>query len=149
MIKKIVASSAAVLMLALAVPAFAGGAHCSGGKSAMAWNGACLQRTASGAVSVAEVAAGSPAAKAGLKAGDIVLAVNGKELSGGKCAASCSAGASCAPGSQVTYTVRRDGAKKDLKFTLVPMPEAATQKYASREGAFDATLAAMVLPAAR
>ena len=123
MIKRIVASSAAVLLLAFAVPALAGGDHCGGAKgakSAMAWGGACLQRTATGAV----------------------LAVNGKQIGSSECSAS-----QCTSGSQVTYTVQRGTSKKNVKFTLVPMPDAAAQKFASREGSFDATLAAMVLPA--
>src|SRR5580765_5771290 len=114
------ASAAAAFALAVSVPAFAGGGHCSGGdasasassceghsaKSA-AWAGAWLERTASGTVTVAEVAKGSPAAKAGLKSGDVVLAVNGYDLSDSEARAECASKASCKVGSTVTYAVQR------------------------------------------
>lgn len=149
MYKRIIASSAAVLVLALAVPAFAGGAHCSGSQGATAWAGACLQRSANGAVTVAEVAAGSPAAKAGLKSGDVVVAVNGNRLADAKERSMCSASGECTAGSQVTYTVRRGSATREVKFKLVPMPSNARDKFAQRDGSFDPALAALVLPAAK
>ena len=80
------------LALAIAVPALAGGANCGshataatanasescvGKTKSAAWAGACLQRTATGRVTVADVAKGSSAARSGLKTGDIALAVNG------------------------------------------------------------------------
>jgi S1-C subfamily serine protease len=83
------ASAAAVFAFAVVAPAFAGGSACMGhgasaadahyscsGKSA-AWSGAWLERSASGKVTVAEIAKGSPAGRSGLKSGDVVLAVNG------------------------------------------------------------------------
>ena len=80
--KRLSASFAAVLTLALAVPAFAGGANCAGSSSASvtanksscsdkasasntAWAGAWLERSSSGKVTVAHVAKNSPAHRAG------------------------------------------------------------------------------------
>lgn len=152
--KKFVASSAVLAVaLALAVPAFAGGDHCGAmkGASTSAWAGACLQRAESGAVTVAQVAPGSPAAKAGLRSGDIVTAVNGVKLASGKeCAASASCGAgSCSVGSKVTYTVQRDGARKDIAVRLVKMPADAASRWAAQDARYDATLAALVAPATK
>ncbi|MFN8587156.1 MAG: PDZ domain-containing protein [Candidatus Eisenbacteria bacterium] len=152
--RKIVVSLLAVAALACAVPAFAGGDHCSGAKSATAWGGACLQRSADGALSVAEVAAGSPAARAGLKAGDIVVAVNGKRVANAKESGACSmsassCAASCTAGAQMTYTVRRGTATKDVKLKLVPMSGDAAERFANRGGVHDAQYAALVIPATK
>jgi len=158
--KKIVSASAvAVLALAMSVPALAGGSHCSGdastaaakdascaGMKSAAWAGAWLQRSASGTVTVAEVAKGSPAAKAGLKSGDEVVAVNGYDLSDSESRAMCASKASCTVGSTVTYTVNRAGSTKNLKLKLEKMPATATERYASREASFDPMLATVVMP---
>jgi S1-C subfamily serine protease len=156
------ASLGAVLAMVIAVPAFAGGAHC-GSKSASvttasnaschdkaesaAWAGAWLQRSNSGAVTVAEVAKNSPAAKSGLKAGDVVLAVNGYDLSNAKDAAMCASKAECSVGSTVAYTVQRGRSTKSIKVKLEKMPEHAATRFANRQASFDPALAAMVIPA--
>jgi S1-C subfamily serine protease len=159
--KMLSASAAAVFALAVAVPAFAGGAHCSGeakttsvitadaqgscaGKSA-AWAGVWLERSASGTVTVADIAKGSPAAKSGLKRGDVVLAVNGYDLADSEARAACASKAECNVGSAVTYTVQRGRSTKDLKFKLAKMPANPTGRYASRQSSFDPTFAALVI----
>ena len=151
MLKKIVASTSAVLAVAALVtlPALAGGDHCGGGAArTTAWAGAWLQRSAGGAVTVAEVAGGSPAARAGLRKGDIVTAVNGWSLASGKDRASCSASADCSVGSSVTYTVQRGRATKAIKVKLEKMPVDAASRFANRDASFDPALAAIVMPAA-
>jgi S1-C subfamily serine protease len=150
MLKKLTASAAAVLALAafVAVPAFAGGAHCGEkSTSTTAWAGAYLQRTPTGAVTVAEVAGGSPAAKAGLKKGDIVTAVNGYELADSKERAECASKAECNVGSSVTYTIQRGKSTKTVKVKLEQMPADAANRFANREASFDPALAAIVMPA--
>ena len=160
--KMLIASAAASLALAVSIPAFAGGGHCSGSASATsadagyscaghaaksaAWAGAWLQRSASGTVTVAEVAKGSPAAKAGLKSGDVVLAVNGYDLSDSEARATCASKAECKVGSSVTYKVQRGSSTKNLTLKLEKMPANATERYASRQADFDPALAAMVMP---
>jgi S1-C subfamily serine protease len=156
--KMLAASAVAVLVLAMSVPAFAGGGSCSGSSASAAYHGSCsssasaawagawLQRSGSGTVSVAEVAKNSPAAKAGLKPGDVVLAVNGYDLSNSESRAMCASKANCSVGSTVTYTVNRAGKTKDLKLKLEKMPANATERYASRDASFDPTLAAVVMP---
>ena len=162
--KMLAASAVAALALAVSVPAFAGGAHCSGGDKASAttadakascaagktksaaWAGAWLQRSASGAVTVADVAKGSPAARSGLKAGDVVLAVNGYDLSDSEARAQCASKAECSVGSTVTYTVQRGRSTKNVKLKLERMPSHATERFASRQANFDPALAAVVMP---
>jgi S1-C subfamily serine protease len=155
------ASAAAALVLAVSVPAFAGGSHCSSGSAtsasakgscsstmSTAWAGAWLQRAPSGTVTVAEVAKGSPAAKAGLKSGDVVVAVNGYDLSDSDARAMCASKAECTVGSTIFYTVQRGNSTKNLKFKLEKMPANATERYASRDAGFDPALAAVVMPIA-
>jgi len=158
--RMLTASAAAALALSLSVPAFAGGAHCSGSASATtadaqgaschsnksaAWAGAWLQRSSSGAVSVAAVAKGSPAAKAGLKSGDVVLAVNGYDLSDTEERAMCASKANCSVGSSVSYKVQRGKATKSFIIKLEKMPADATERYADRDAGFDPMLAAVVM----
>jgi C-terminal processing protease CtpA/Prc len=161
--RMLTASAVAALALAMSVSAFAGGDHCSGGASTTAantsasctgmksagWAGAWLHRSASGTVTVAEVAKGSPAAKAGLKSGDVVLAVNGYDLSDSEARAECASKASCKVGSTVTYAVQRGGkSTRNVKLKLEKMPANATERYASREASYDPALAAVVMPTA-
>jgi len=110
-----------------------------------AWSGAWLQRSSSGTVTVAEVAKGSPAAKAGLKSGDIVVAVNGYDLSDADARATCASKADCKVGSTVSYMVKRNGSTKNVKLKLEKMPSDATERYASRQAGFDPALAAVVM----
>lgn len=157
--RMLTASAAAALALAVSIPAFAGGGHCSGAASAdaqysceghatksAAWAGAWLQRSASGTVTVAEVAKGSPASKAGLKSGDVVVAVNGYDLSNSDARAMCAS--QCKVGSTVSYTVRRGTSTKNVKLKLEKMPADATARFASRQADFDPALAAVVMPTA-
>jgi S1-C subfamily serine protease len=160
--KTLTASALAVLVVAASVPAFAGGDHCSGSASSAsaeyscaghsaksaAWAGAWLQRSGSGEVTVAEVAKGSPAAKAGLKSGDIVLAVNGYDLSNADSRAMCASKADCSVGSSVTYTVKRASKTKNVKLKLEKLPADATERFASRQANFEPMLAAVVMPTA-
>jgi S1-C subfamily serine protease len=162
MTKNLAASAAALLALTLAVPALAGGAHCRsqsattasndeaschGKTSTSAWAGAWLQRSPSGRMSVADVAKGSPAARSGLKKGDIVLAVNGYDLSNSKDVAKCASKAECSVGKTVAYTVQRGRATKSIKIKLEKMPADATARFADHNATFDPVVAAVVMPA--
>lgn len=161
--KMLSASAVTVLALAMAVPAFAGGAQCSshqssataasaqdacaGKNKAAAWAGAWLQRSTSGSVTVAGIAKGSPASRSGLKTGDVVLAVNGYDLSNREAREMCASKAECNVGSAVTYTVQRGRSTKAIKLKLEQMPAHATERFASRQASFDPALAAVVIPA--
>lgn len=159
--KMLTASAASVLVMVMAVPAFAGAncsSHkakattasaqeaCAGKSKNTAWAGAWLERSKSGSITVAGVAKGSPASRSGLKTGDVVLAVNGYDLSDSEARAACASKAQCSVGSAVTYTVQRGRSTKDIKFKLEQMPAHATERFASREASFDPALAAVVMP---
>jgi putative serine protease PepD len=87
-----------------------------GGKVQHALLGINVGTSASGGAEVASVESGSAASAAGLKQGDIVVAVDGSRIATpidlrGAIAAH-------RPGDTITLTIRRDGATKTLKATL-------------------------------
>ena len=131
----------AALALAVAIPA----AACDGNSktaSKAAWAGAWLQRSSDGQLTIKAVAAGSPAAKSGLRAGDIVVAVNGQSTAESHCAYNTA----CSVGSSFAYTVQRGKATKTVKVKLEKMPEDATTRFASLDADYEPTLAAVVIP---
>ena len=69
-----------------------------------------------GSLLVSEVDAGSPAGKAGLKAGDVIVKLDGKAVSHGQDLREQVARA--ADGSQITLGIRRDGKPLDVKVTV-------------------------------
>ena len=75
--------------------------------------------TAKGAL-VADATAESPAAAAGLKSGDTILAVDGKDVADPRELASTIAG--YAPGTTVKVTLWRDGAREDVDVKLGTLP---------------------------
>jgi len=79
--------------------------------------------------SVKAVTAGSPAATAGFQVGDVLLALNGVELSEANKEEIKKMKKSLGPGSQVTYGVRREGAKKSLNATLADVPRAVLAQW--------------------
>jgi len=78
---------------------------------------------------VATVETDSPAAKAGLRAGDVVTAVGGKAISTPRDLARAIGDAR--PGSTVELAVRRDGAAQDVRVTLAALRDG--QERASAE----------------
>jgi len=74
-----------------------------------------------GGALVGDVTAGSPAAKAGIKRGDIILGLNGESINGsGDLTARI---ASTAPGTPVQLKIFRDGKTFELPVTLGELPE--------------------------
>lgn len=127
-----------------ATAASADGHSCSGMSHSTAWAGAWLQRSGGGELTVVAVAEGSPAAKSGLRAGDIVLAVNGHSLSE-KSSHSCADGMACTVGSAFAYTVQRGKATKTVKVKLEKMPADAATRFAAHDANYEPMLAAMVI----
>jgi serine protease Do len=73
--------------------------------------------------------ADSPAAKAGIKAGDVITAVNGKSFKGSRGLAQTIG--NLAPGTEVKLTLLQNGESKTLNVTLGKMPNERTAKAES------------------
>ena len=128
--KQTVLLSAALLMLA--VPVFAGSGekcaanaqaclnHWSGSKDG-GWLGAEMDKSTPGVYKVKAVTAESPAAAAGLKVGDVLVAINGAKLSDKE--AVKKAKGSWKAGQAVTYTVQRAGSEQQVAVALGKTPE--------------------------
>lgn len=77
-------------------------------------------RNEGGGVLVSQVSAGTPAAKAGLKVGDIILQVNGQDVSGAEDLRTRIA--SFEPGTSIQLKVWRDGKTLEVPLTLEAQP---------------------------
>lgn len=139
--------SALILVLAFATAfagfAFAGGEECAKeGKAAAAksadhahaakakiakrakhgWLGIETEKAENG-YAVAKVHAHSPAAEAGFRSGDVLVALNGIALQAENKEQLKAAKSAMWVGSEVEYTVVRGDAKQTLTATLAPVPE--------------------------
>jgi len=93
--------------------------------------GAAIAKTTSSA-GAAPIVPGSPAAKAGLQAGDVITAVNGTSVASvNQFVATI---ANYAPGNTVTLTVNRGGETKSIKLTLGAQPASATTQSQQSQG---------------
>ena len=123
-----------VLMAAVATPGVAGDTHtCTASTDdclrkmqakmqTKAWLGIETTEAASGHWAVSKVYTESPAEKAGFKKGDVLIALDGVEMSKQNKEAYKKAAHALAPGSKATYTVTRDGEKKELVVQLGTVP---------------------------
>jgi len=84
------------------------------------------------AMSVTKVEAHSPAMEAGFKEGDVLVALNGVRLDDESKEKVKGAQQKMTIGSTVTYTIERNGKKKDLDVTLGQIPEAVLAKWIGR-----------------
>ena len=91
----------------------------SNGKVNHAYLGVSIQ-TGSGGVVIGSVRSGTPAADAGLKAGDVVTAIDGTQVRTAFALESLIA--SKQPGDQVHLTVRRSGSTRSVSVTLATRP---------------------------
>ena len=125
---------ALALLLGFAAAGFAGGDHkcdksaqdcldkMAAHMKAKGWLGIETEKTADGRWAVSAVEAGSPAAAAGFRAGDVLLALNGADLYAEDKTAIKKVKEGLAVGSRVQYTVERAGAKAQVAATLAPVP---------------------------
>ncbi len=81
---------------------------------------------------VAQVMKGSPADKAGLKVGDIIIALNGRKLEGVRDLQLSIM--KTKPGTEVTLTIIREGKRKEIKVKVGELPEKISGKPKSYEG---------------
>jgi serine protease Do len=86
-------------------------------------------------VLIAQAERGSPATKAGLKAGDVILSVNGAEVQNPRDLARKIA--TIAPNTMVKLEIARDGSRQTVEATLTKMKNAGNQRLASREADTD------------
>jgi S1-C subfamily serine protease len=92
------------------------------------WVGIEYDANEAGAVLVRKVVPGSPAASAGLLAGDRLVAVNDIPLDGKHEAELESAWSAMVPGTRLAYTVERAGGQTQVAVTLGKMPEDVVQR---------------------
>ena len=82
---------------------------------------------------VTAVAPGSPAAQAGFRTGDVLVALNGVALTEANKEAVMKAKGDCKVGKQVSYTIRRNGAEQTLTATLAPVPKEVLAEWMKAE----------------
>lgn len=134
-----------VLALALVLPAAAGEKHdctastqdCLNKMAAKiknkGWVGIEYDKNDDGTkLTLTEVVPGSPAEKAGLKKGDVLLAMNGIAFGEKYKEKAKKAKTDWKPGASVTYTVARGGHKKDVSVTLGKVPEAVMAEWVGK-----------------
>jgi serine protease Do len=80
---------------------------------------------------VAEPQEGSPAAKAGIKAGDVIVSLNGEQVPDARTLARRISG--MAPGTSVAIGVWRDGKDQELSMTLGELPKERVARADTRE----------------
>jgi len=88
----------------------------STGKAQHALLGVSVKTASSGGVTVSAVSAGSGASSAGLKAGDVITAVDGTKVTTAEKLRAIIAGDK--PGDKVTLTITRNGSSQTLTATL-------------------------------
>jgi predicted metalloprotease with PDZ domain len=128
------ATAAAAILLFGGAIAFAGGEKCAKQHTqadyqkmaermaAKGWLGLETEKTASGAYAVKAIAPGSPAARAGFRVGDELVALNGVRFAAENKEALATVKSALGPGKQATYTVKRGGAEQQVAATLADVP---------------------------
>lgn len=132
---------ALALMLGFAATGLAGGEHkcdksaqdcldkMAAKLQAKGWLGIETEKTADGRYAVAAVTPDSPAAEAGLRPGDVLLALNGQDLYSEDKAGLKKVKKSLAVGSKIKYTVERGGDKTQVVAVLAPVPDAVLAQW--------------------
>jgi putative serine protease PepD len=91
----------------------------SSGKAEHAYLGVAVE-TQNGAVRITQVRSGTPAAKAGLRAGDVVTAIDGNDVASAD--ALTSAVSAKSPGDTISLTYTRDGTSHNVQVKLTTRP---------------------------
>ena len=92
----------------------------AGGKVQHAYLGIRVSDSATSGAQITSVVSGSPADKAGLKAGDVITAIDGNSISNADDLTS--AVGARKPSDTITVTITRSGSSKDVKVTLGVRP---------------------------
>ena len=85
------------------------------------WAGVSLEKSDEG-LRVSEVHHGTPAERAGVKAGDVLVAINGVEYNEENKEQMAGLEKLMVPGQEFTYTIARNGKNRDISFALDEMP---------------------------
>jgi C-terminal processing protease CtpA/Prc len=93
------------------------------------WLGIETEKTDKGVITIKAVVPESPAVAAGFQAGDVLVAINGVEISEANKEALKAAKKSLVAGGEARYTVLRQGAKKNLTAHLVAPPRAVLAQW--------------------
>ena len=102
-----------------------GGAPSGGGPSTAGSSGGGLSSGAAGSVVIADVERDSPALRAGLRAGDVIIGVNGEAIDSSR--ALIRAVAAAPPGQSVRLRVRRQAREFDIPVTVGRRPDNLTE----------------------
>jgi len=133
-LRRSVSSIVIAIVALIALPAIAGEGKCtystqecldhmSTNMRSAGWVGIEYDKDeASQKVLVKSVLDGSPAAAAGLRAGDVLFALNGVQLANANEEEYKKARAEWKPGQQVKYTIQREGKSQDVSLTLGSWP---------------------------
>lgn len=131
---------AASLALLFAVPTHAGEGQCTGETQACldymanqlknsGWVGVEMESLEDGGYVLTKVVAGSPAEEAGLRADDVLVAINGIEINEENHEKLQTARAEWKPGTSVTWSMIRGSADRQVAITLGRMPADVLAKY--------------------
>jgi C-terminal processing protease CtpA/Prc len=94
------------------------------------WVGVELdQNEETGTLTVLKVVPGSPAESAGIQPGDILYALNGVQINKDNEEKLQKVRKEWQPGQSVNYTLKRNGADKQVTLTLAPMPADVLARY--------------------
>lgn len=94
------------------------------------WVGVEMEpQESTGLLTVTKVIPGSPAEAAGIRPGDALYALNGITINKENDEALAKARKEWKPGQSVTYTIKRDGADREVALTLAPMPADVLAKW--------------------
>ena len=97
--------------------------HMANKMKSSGWVGVELEENEStGGYTVMKVISGSPAETAGIQPGDVLYALNGVRISQDNHEALVKAKKDWKPGQSVKYTIKRNGADREVNLTLAPMP---------------------------
>ncbi|HXI04356.1 MAG TPA: PDZ domain-containing protein [Candidatus Saccharimonadales bacterium] len=94
------------------------------------WIGVELEKSdETGALTVSAVIPDSPAEKSGVRAGDVLYAIDGIVLNDQNEEKIQAAMKEWKPGRSISYTIKRDGQDRKASLTLAPMPADLLAKY--------------------
>ena len=96
------------------------------------WVGVEMEEAGHGYHKVTRVIDGSPAKKAGVKAGDVLVAVEGHDVAEADKSTWQALEAKMKPGNRIAYTVERNGSKKQIDVTLAEMPDEVLAQWVGK-----------------